>query len=70
MGAPKELVDAVRAAMDTASRQMDTWRCPHCGSEAQWPGDVHVEWGSPDCWPCSVSGQRVEMELVKIEAVN
>lgn len=61
---------AYSLAMAKAAKELDTWRCPTCGSEAKWHGSIHIEWGSPECWPCHVGGQRVEMDLVKIQPIN
>jgi hypothetical protein len=70
MGVPDGIRAAYSAAMDQAEREVDTWRCPRCGSEAQWRGSIHIEWGNPECHPCNVSGVQVQMTLVAIEPVQ
>jgi hypothetical protein len=65
-----EMRATYNAAWDKAEKEVDTWRCPRCGSEAQWPGSIHIEWGNPECHPCNIGGVRMEMTLVAIEPVN
>lgn len=64
------LRSAYNAALDHAEREVDTWRCPRCLSEAQWPGSIHIEWGNPECHPCAVGGVQIQMTLVAIEKVH
>lgn len=58
------------AAMAKAENELDTWRCPRCGSEAKWSGSVHIEWGNPECHPCNVGGVRIAMELIAIDPAD
>jgi len=62
----EDLRKSYAIAKAQAAGELDTWRCPRCLSEAVYSGDVHIEWGSPECFPCGVADQRVEMDLVAV----
>lgn len=63
-----ELRAAYSAAYDKASKELDTWCCPECGYEVQFPGSVHIEWGNPECNDCR--DQRGKTVLLKLGLIE
>lgn len=67
----EDLRAAYNAAYDKASKELDTWCCPECGYEVQFPGNVHIEWGNPECNDChDQRGKKVLLRLGAIEPAD
>lgn len=59
-----EIRNTLTNAWNKAARELDMWRCPECGKEAQLSGAVHIEWGNPEC--DNHGDRRVLMTLIDI----
>lgn len=62
----QSLTQAVETALSQASKERDTWKCSECGDVIELPGQVHIEWGNPECGECRKNGKVVLRTLVAI----
>lgn len=62
----ESLTQNLEAAFAQAAKERDTWKCPECGDLIDLPGQVHIEWGNPECGECRKSGKVVLRTLIAI----